>query len=72
MHHVGLVVTRFPETRQEGEKQNKPERAVKPCGLHWKGKQFFIISLTQTRKSSNEQNERMGVLKVSKDSFWCV
>lgn len=24
-HPRGLVVTRFPETRQEGEKQNKPE-----------------------------------------------
>lgn len=24
----GLVVTRFPESRQEGEKQNKPEREL--------------------------------------------
>lgn len=30
----GQVVTRFPGTRQEEEKQNKPERAVTACGLH--------------------------------------
>lgn len=30
----GLAVTRFPGSRQEEEKQNKPERAVTACGLH--------------------------------------
>lgn len=30
----GRAVTRFPGTRQEEEKQNKPERAVTARGIH--------------------------------------
>lgn len=58
----GRVVTRFPGTRQEEEKQNKPERAATACGLHWKG--GLIISNTGTY---TKRDAWVGVLKVSTD-----
>lgn len=43
----GRVVTRFPESRQEGEKQNKPERAFKRADSIEKG-----TSLSPARDST--------------------
>lgn len=64
----GKAVTRFPGTRQEEEKQNKPERALTACGLHWKGN--VIISNTGTHTRSNtERNVCGSVLKVSTTVF---
>lgn len=64
----GKAVTRFPGTRQEEEKQNKPERAVTACGLHWKGN--VIISNTgHTRGPTPRETCVGGVLKVSTTVF---
>lgn len=68
----GRAVTRFPGTRQEEEKQNKPERAVTARGLHWKG--GLIISNRGTYTTSNTKKDVcVGVLKVSRTviyPFW--
>lgn len=57
----GQAVTRFPGTRQEEEKQNKPERAATACGLHWKG--GLIISYTGNK---TKRDVWAGVPKVSR------
>lgn len=61
----GRAVTRFPGTRQEEEKQNKPERAVTACGLHWKGGLIISTRGTYTR-SDTKQDVCVGVLQVSR------
>lgn len=69
----GQVVTRFPGTRQEEEKQNKPERAATACGLHWKWGLNTSDTGVYTR-SNTKRDVCMGVLKVSRvviSSFFC-
>lgn len=65
----GQAVTRFPGTRQEEEKQNKPERAVTACGLHWKGGLIISIRGTYTR-SDTKQDVCASVLKVSRTGIY--
>lgn len=61
----GRAVTRFPGTRQEEEKQNKPDRAAAACGLHWKV--GLIISNTGTyTRSRTKRDVCGGVFKVSR------
>lgn len=61
----GRAVTRFPGTRQEEEKQNKPERAVTARGLHWKGG-LIISNRGKYRTSNTKKGVCVGVLKVSR------